>query len=162
MGKGAKKWKENNRVLIMTKIPNPDYNHFLLRERGEKERKKKGGRVSQRGLGLKYSTLGHIYYLLMRKEGNVICLLVRKGREQLSSAAINRSILEKAVCFTASLNGADSAANRSKQLSKGTFMKESPQGQGAEHWTTQQRRLGSRFPDLSTQNWCILSFVAEN
>lgn len=43
MGKGAKKWKENNRVLIMTKIPNPDYNHFLLRERGEEERKKKGG-----------------------------------------------------------------------------------------------------------------------
>lgn len=60
----------------------------------------------------------------MRTEGNVICLLVRKRRE-LSYAAVNRGILEKAVCFTASLNGADSGANRSKHLSKGTFMKQS-------------------------------------
>lgn len=61
----------------------------------------------------------------MRKEGNVICLLVRKRREQLSYAAVNRSIMEKAVCFAVSLNGADSGANRSKQLSKGTFLRQS-------------------------------------
>lgn len=79
-----------------------------------------------RMLRLKYSTLGHSTTLLMRKEGNVICLLVRKRREQLSYAAVNRSIMEKAVCFAVSLNGADSGANRSEQLSKGTFLKQSP------------------------------------
>lgn len=79
-----------------------------------------------RRLRLKYSTLGHSTTLLMRKEGNVICLLVRKRREQLSNAAVNRSIMEKADFFAVSLNGADSGANRSEQLSKGTFLKQSP------------------------------------
>lgn len=55
----------------------------------------------------------------------MICLLVRKKREQLSYAAVNRSITEKAVCFAVSLNGADSGANRSEQLSKGTVLKQS-------------------------------------
>lgn len=87
----------------------------------------------------------------------MICLLVRKKREQLSYAAVNRSITEKAVCFAVSLNGADSGANRSEQLSKGSPEAE-PQGQGAERWMTQQRRLGTASQDVphKTDAFCCL------
>jgi hypothetical protein len=67
----------------------------------------------------------------MRKEGNVMCLPVRKRMEQSSYAAVNRNILEKAGCFTASLNGADSRANRSKQQRH--LHEAELQGHGTEH-----------------------------
>lgn len=92
-----------------------------------KKERGKGVGIPRR-LRLKYSTLGHIYYFANEKGRK--CDLPPGEKEKratvLCSCHATGVLWKKGVCFAVSLNGADSGANRSEQLSKGTFLKQSP------------------------------------